>query len=142
MRALPTNADALWRHDEKLVKAGMVALKDVVEPSYLGHEGRVGAEPKEDHAHVGLTVAKDKLAKIGVVGDEDAALGMSETKHAVIWQTSRIVGAETRHIVTKGAKVWQETSVGAFIEQKSHPEAEGTGLRLVRLPSASTTAWA
>lgn len=58
--------------DEKLVELPMIVGEDVVEPGDLRDQWGVGTKPEQDDAGVGLSVLEHQLAKIPVVGDEDA----------------------------------------------------------------------
>jgi hypothetical protein len=93
-------------------------------PLNLGRKLCVVAEPKEKYAGVSIAPSKDQLAKVTVVGDEDAALLLRDRKHLFIRYTRWVIAADSSCIVAKiakiGKKVGKKASIGALVKKKLH----------------------
>jgi hypothetical protein len=69
---------------------------------------------------VGKPLAKHELPKVLVVGNENATLGYCQGQSLGVWHAAGMIMANTGRIMSTGAKVWDQTSIGTLIEKKLH----------------------
>jgi hypothetical protein len=93
---------------EELIKLRLVVREGMGKALNLGRKLCVVAEPKEKYAGVSIAPSKDQLAKVTVVGDEDAALFLRDRKHLFIRYTRWVIAADSSCIV---AKIWSRRNV-------------------------------
>jgi hypothetical protein len=73
----------VWRDDNELFQLlGVVhqGLPQQGDPNVNRHV----AEPEQDYARVGQTVAKDEVSKVFVVGQDDGLLTMSDREEVAV----------------------------------------------------------
>ena len=73
----------MWRDDNELLQLlGVVhqGLPQQGDPNVNRHV----AEPEQDYARVGQTVAKDEVSKVFVVGQDDGLLTMSDREEVAV----------------------------------------------------------
>ncbi len=96
-----------------------VASKENVQPRESHGENR-GSEPKIDDSRVRLMLDEHQLAKITIIGDEDATLIQGERENTLI-TPSRSVGTRyCRRFVAKRIEVGSNPGVRALIDKESH----------------------
>ena len=85
----------------------------------LRREG-YGLQPKEDDSRVWESTPKDKLAKVAVIGDEDALFVHCRLKDFEVGHPRPMVLRNRGNVVPCVPQYVGETSVGTFIEKEPH----------------------
>jgi hypothetical protein len=71
------DADASCRDDEKPIKTVCVRHEQSTQCSDLLIGSRIEGQPKVDHAPMRVSLAKDQVAEIAVIGDDDSVFSAS-----------------------------------------------------------------
>jgi hypothetical protein len=80
----------------------------------------VAAQPQEDHPGVRVSVPKDELTKVLVIGDQDPLLVVSNHQHLRVGETRGMVPGDSGGVVAKALEVGEQASISALIKQKPH----------------------
>ncbi len=107
-------------HNEELVKLIDMVSENVVQPFDCQSERHVGSETQVDHTHVRASFPDDEFTKVTIVGDQDAILGVGDAQNIDIGQPRRMLATDSNRVVAETLKMWDQASVAALIEQKSH----------------------
>jgi hypothetical protein len=108
-----------WRNDEKPVEALGLMGQHVFQARRSESEAE-GSETQIDDARMRLTVAKNELTKIAVIGDQDAALALGYGKNLLVGQSRGIVTANPPDVVTALCEPGAKTRVCALVEKEVH----------------------
>lgn len=110
---------------EKLIELVGVVSENVVQPFDRHSNRNVVAKAQVDHSRVRLALTKDEFAKVAVIGDQDAPLGVREAQHFSVRQAWRMLAADADRVVAEKLKMRDQASVTALVEQESHvPSAD------------------
>lgn len=108
------------RHNKELVELIDMMSEDIVQPFDCQIERHVCAEAQVDHAHVRASFPDDEITEVTIVGDQDAILGICDPQDFDIGQPRWMLTSDSNRIVAETLKMWDQASVAALIEQKSH----------------------
>jgi hypothetical protein len=70
-------------------------------------------------------LVKYELAKVLVVGNEDALFSYCKGQDLGVWYAARMLSSYTDGIMAKGAKVGNKAGISTLIEKKPHTWARG-----------------
>ena len=134
------NAHSTRGHDEKSVKRRLMRIEETLKCGYLRPRRSVQWEAEENDADVGEGTPKDEFAKILIVGDQHAPLGMGNRKHLVVGQPRRIITGDTSHVMVLAREKRRNSRLAAFIEKKPHLLNQSATGAASRVPGTSVLA--
>lgn len=102
--------------DQEAVELINVCREHMVNARDLGIKVSVITQPEKNDAGMRLALPKDELAKIAVVGDEDAALTTGNSEHVGVPHAVGMVVANPRCIMAQAMEIRNQPGVGALIE--------------------------
>jgi len=85
------HTDATWRDYKESIEAVRVSPKQASESRYLLLSGRGQSEAEVDDSRVRKDLPEDELAKIAVVGDQNALLMSRDGQDFGIWKPRSVV---------------------------------------------------
>jgi hypothetical protein len=109
----------VWRDDNELLQLlGVVhqGLPQQGDPNVNRHV----AEPEQDYARVGQTVAKDEVSKVFVIRQDDALFTMSDREEFAVGQRMGIVDATSDDIVALIGEEHCQAERKPFVKKKPH----------------------
>ena len=94
------NSDSSIRDDDELIKMVAVIGEYVIQTlDEAGKSGRTQA--KVDHARMRPSEAKDEIAKVAIVGNENAPLTMGDTENVCIGERCRVLSCDNCDFVAR-----------------------------------------
>ncbi|HEV2107769.1 MAG TPA: hypothetical protein VGR16_05860 [Thermomicrobiales bacterium] len=102
--------------NQEAVELINVCREHMVDALDLGLKVSVVIQPEENDPGIRSALAKDELAEIAIVGDEDAVLAGGNSEHVGVPHAVWMVAANSRCVVAQAMKIWNQPGVGALIE--------------------------
>jgi len=84
---------------------------------------RVGREAEVDDSRMGMSLAKDQITEVPIVGDENSTFGNRDGQDFLIGQTRRMILANSGGIVPLAHEECPDSRLGALVEQEPHRPA-------------------
>ena len=97
--------------------------QQAIETGDLLISGRIEWEPEVDHTSVRLSLSKDQVTEVTIVGDQDSALGDGDGQDFVVWQSGWVVLADSGRVISTADEKRSDSRLGTLIQQEPHRAA-------------------
>jgi len=134
-----SHSNRLGSHDDEAIQLIGILAQDIIES--LDPGGEVGrSEAEQDHAGMRTAEPDDKIAEVEVAGDQDSLLAVGDGEDILVWQPVWMLPTDAGRIVSEPLEVWDQASILALVEQKSHAEARAASPVALVLERSRSTA--